>query len=151
MLKKNMLLRVSMLAFVLMISSLFVPQANTEASVNNCGIYSIEEYSSYNLDEGEITIQCGGVRTVWEGILQGAVKTNQTSRVNNYEKSGGTNQALYDFQRMPGDAQEGAEGRLLKHYNGGTLAYYPSTSYEGVPTLSFPSSDRIRTDKVRYL
>lgn len=64
MLKKNMLLRVSMLAFVLMISSLFVPQANTEASVNNCGIYSIEEYSSYNLDEGEITIQCGGVRTV---------------------------------------------------------------------------------------
>lgn len=56
MLKKNMLLRVSMLAFVLMISSLFVPQANTEASVNNCGIYSIEEYSSYNLDEGEITI-----------------------------------------------------------------------------------------------
>lgn len=85
MLKKHTLIRVSMLAFLLLISSFFMPQANTEASFNNCGIYSIEEYSSYSLDDGEITIQCGGVRTVWEGILQGAVKTNQTSSVNNYE------------------------------------------------------------------
>ena len=150
MFKKTSLVFGFSLMLVFIVSLLFIPPQAINASINNCGIFSVDETVQFQSTNGdEITIQCGGVRSTWNGILQEAVLTNVTKDIKNYEIRKGPHRALHDFHRMPGTHQPAAEGRLLKHYNGGTLAYYPSTS-TGAPTLSFPSSDRVRTDKVRY-
>lgn len=127
-----------------------------KASPIDCGIYNVQEVSMQkeNLDSSseDVTIQCGGLpRQIWTSITSSAKRTPQESgRVNNYTKKGGVDQALADFTRMPGPYQIAAGGVRLKHYSGGTLAYYPKSTSTKTPTLSFPSTKKGVTDKVRY-
>lgn len=68
-----------------------------------------------------------------------------------YDKTGGKNQALIDFGKMPGKSQAAGDGVLLKKYDGATLTYYPKATSTGTPTLQYPSSTANKVyDKVRY-
>lgn len=143
--------------FTLIASTMLLGLSSTgKASPIDCGIYSIDEslvvQHTYDSSNNDITIQCGGIaRQTWNSIKSSAIKTTQTSpRVNNYNKTGGTNQALYDFNRMPGPYQLAGDGVRLKRYSGGTLTYYPKSTSTSTPTLSFPSTISGVTDKIRY-
>ncbi|GAA0455570.1 hypothetical protein [Alkalibacillus silvisoli] len=86
-------------------------------------------------------------------LRSAATLTNSTNRVNNYNKSGGQNQAWYDFQRMPGNQQQIGNGKYIKAYEGKTVTYYRSTTANHW-TLSYPYStktDKIFTNSIKFV
>jgi len=103
--------------------------------------------------DDDVTIQCSYSGMIWAGILRNASLTNRTTQVNNYNKSGGNNQALTDFNKMPGTARTFDDGAKIKTYEGKTVTYYPKSTSTSTPTLQYPASSGTTQlwDKVRYL
>ncbi|WP_017186540.1 hypothetical protein [Alkalibacillus haloalkaliphilus] len=137
--KKN-LFSVVVICFILIFASLrtfnvlnFPLSSTMNASPIGCAPLSLDPLSSemdYEFEKysDDITIQCARADDTWRNLRSAATLTNSTSRVNNYNKSGGQNQAWYDFQRMPGNQQQVGNGKYIKAYEEKTVTYYRSTT-----------------------
>ncbi|OFS61364.1 hypothetical protein HMPREF3177_07870 [Nosocomiicoccus sp. HMSC09A07] len=100
-------------------------------------------------DRDLVTINCSSMER-WLIIRNHARLTNKTSTgVYNYVRTGGSNQALRDFNSMPGKTIYRGDGIMTRTSNGLTITYYPQSSSGQVPTLAFPHNKK-RTDKIRY-
>ncbi|MBR7554397.1 hypothetical protein ACFFJI_12815 [Allobacillus sp. GCM10007491] len=124
------------------------------AMPGGCEIKSIEINVSpapTESDTEDFRIMCGGAGQIkWNGIKSSANLTNQTSKVNNYDKYTGRSGALNDFYKMPGKTQNLPDGVLTRQYDGKTVTYYPRATSTGKPTLQYPASNSRVWDKIRY-
>lgn len=139
-----------MFLLVLFFMSGFTPLEKASA-IAHCGIFSTNPdgvatvNKSLNPD-GVVGIQCSGSYT-WSSIRSTATYTNSTTRVNNYNNTGGYTRARDHFNQMPGTTVYRPDGVMTKTSEGKTVTLYKSTSTTQ-PSLSYPNG--LKIDKIRY-